>query len=446
MKKHTFLTGLLRWIVAGVFIFSGFVKAVDPWGTAIKFGEYFNAFGMGWLSGAEYAFSILLSASEMLLGLCLLFRIREKSVTTLLTILLGFFTLLTFVLALWNPVADCGCFGDFVKLTNWQTFFKNVILLLFTVVLWRTAWKQPFRQHNRYASTVEWSMIFFFGLLSSGIGLYSLRHLPPIDFLPFRIGVNIPSQMEGYGNDTQTTLIYKDRTTGQQREFDLADTTWYDTLRWEYVDTRIVENNRKRRSEIQDFSVFNADENYAPTLLASTREVFLIALNPIDRPLSSICSRQIEPNRALCREIQLPGRMRHRLGVTRRRENNFRRQSYPGLQHGRHDAENADPRPGGTRTTERGDDPRQMELPRHPEFRTGLRRPDAARNGHRTARPQQPHLAAGPPCSRLGVHLRRLYVTTRQRIIFFESRSGNGPRPENRGHSFHNRPSPDGMA
>ena len=168
MKKHTFLTGLLRWIVAGVFIFSGFVKAVDPWGTAIKFGEYFNAFGMGWLSGAEYAFSILLSASEMLLGFCLLFRIREKSVTTLLTILLGFFTLLTFVLALWNPVADCGCFGDFVKLTNWQTFFKNVILLLFTVVLWRTAWKQPFRQHNRYASTVEWSMIFFFGLLSSG--------------------------------------------------------------------------------------------------------------------------------------------------------------------------------------------------------------------------------------------------------------------------------------
>ena len=294
MKKHTFLTGLLRWIVAGVFIFSGFVKAVDPWGTAIKFGEYFNAFGMGWLSGAEYAFSILLSASEMLLGLCLLFRIREKSVTTLLTILLGFFTLLTFVLALWNPVADCGCFGDFVKLTNWQTFFKNVILLLFTVVLWRTAWKQPFRQHNRYASTVEWSMIFFFGLLSSGIGLYSLRHVPPIDFLPFRIGVNIPSQLEGYGNDTQTTLIYKDRTTGQQREFDLADTTWYDTLRWEYVDTRIVENNRKRRSEIQDFSVFNADENYAPTLLASTREVFLIALNPIDRPLSSICSRQIE--------------------------------------------------------------------------------------------------------------------------------------------------------
>ena len=294
MKKHTFLTGLLRWIVAGIFIFSGFVKAVDPWGTAIKFGEYFNAFGMGWLSGAEYTFSILLSASEMLLGFCLLFRIREKSVTTLLTILLGFFTLLTFVLALWNPVADCGCFGDFVKLTNWQTFFKNVILLLFTVVLWRTAWKQPFRQHNRYASTVEWSMIFFFGLLSSGIGLYSLRHLPPIDFLPFRIGVNIPSQLEGYGNDTQTTLIYKDRTTGQQREFDLADTTWYDTLRWEYVDTRIVENNRKRRSEIQDFSVFNADENYAPTLLASTREVFLIALNPIDRPLSSICSRQIE--------------------------------------------------------------------------------------------------------------------------------------------------------
>ena len=294
MKKHTFLTGLLRWIVAGVFIFSGFVKAVDPWGTAIKFGEYFNAFGMGWLSGAEYAFSILLSASEMLLGFCLLFRIREKSVTTLLTILLGFFTLLTFVLALWNPVADCGCFGDFVKLTNWQTFFKNVILLLFTVVLWRTAWKQPFRQHNRYASTVEWSMIFFFGLLSSGIGLYSLRHLPPIDFLPFRIGVNIPSQLEGYGNDTQTTLIYKDRTTGQQREFDLADTTWYDTLRWEYVDTRIEERMPSRRPAIADFSVFDSDGDHATALLASPREVFLIVMTRTEEGLRARCRERME--------------------------------------------------------------------------------------------------------------------------------------------------------
>ena len=83
----------------------------------------------------------------------------------------------------------------------------------------------------------------------------TVQPAPPASdrLLPFRIGVNIPSQMEGYGNDTQTTLIYKDRTTGQQREFDLADTTWYDTLRWEYVDTRIVENNRKRRSEIRTF-------------------------------------------------------------------------------------------------------------------------------------------------------------------------------------------------
>ena len=109
MKKHALWPALSRWIVALVFIFSGFVKGVDPWGTAIKLGEYLRAFSMDWLVGAQFALSILLSATEMTIGLCLLFRVRERGAARLALLFMGFFTVLTLVLALWNPVADCGC-------------------------------------------------------------------------------------------------------------------------------------------------------------------------------------------------------------------------------------------------------------------------------------------------------------------------------------------------
>ena len=127
---------LSRLIVGVVFIFSGFVKAVDPLGSAYKFADYFTAFKLGFLEFLALPMGIFLSAFELILGLTLILGYRRKTMFQVLMWFMSFFTLLTFILALFNPVSDCGCFGDALILTNWQTFFKNVVLMVFVLILY----------------------------------------------------------------------------------------------------------------------------------------------------------------------------------------------------------------------------------------------------------------------------------------------------------------------
>ena len=116
-------------ILGMVFIFSGFVKAVDPLGSAYKFADYFTAFKLGFLENLTLPMGILLSAFELVLGITLILGYRKKISYWLTMWFMVFFTVLTFILALFNPVTDCGCFGDALILTNWQTFFKNIVLM-----------------------------------------------------------------------------------------------------------------------------------------------------------------------------------------------------------------------------------------------------------------------------------------------------------------------------
>lgn len=271
------LTGFMRIVVALVLIFSGFVKAVDPWGTAIKLGEYFSAFSMDWLSGSEMFFSVLQSAVELTLGLALLFNIGRRFTYLVVLLLMVFFTILTLILAITNPISDCGCFGDAVKLTNWQTFAKNAVLLVFIFIVWR--WHAPVRDRQEYKKL---DIIFYvmFAVFSSSISMYGLRFLPVMDFLPFRVGTHIPSAME-VGDDTEitTTLIYRDLTTGENREFSLSDTAWYDTTRWEFVDTRFIQHRQVKDPQITNFAVYNGSQDITDGLLRD--EVFMFTFTDI---------------------------------------------------------------------------------------------------------------------------------------------------------------------
>lgn len=294
MKLKRLLLEVTRVLLSLLFIVSGFVKVVDPWGTAIKIGDYLQAFGMEFLSGGTYFFSVLLSAGEMFLGFALLFHLGKRLFPRLVLAAMLFYTPLTLVLAIWNPVSDCGCFGDALKLTNWETFWKNVVLLSMALLVWWSAEREEHPAKKKEFRMVECSMGMLFALFSIGLGVYSLRHLPIIDFLPFQVGVHIPTEMAGGAKGkVETILIYKDKQDGTEHQFSLTDTIWYDTLRWEFVDTRFVEEEPTQNPTINEFSIFGADGDIASALLASKDPFFLVTMTQLNS-WENRCSERME--------------------------------------------------------------------------------------------------------------------------------------------------------
>lgn len=182
-----------RTLLGLTFIFSGFVKAVDPLGTVYKIEDYLNAFG-GFFSqlvpAAPYAACALI-LFEFVLGVLLTFNVWTKVTSWLALLMMLVMTPLTLYLAITNPITDCGCFGDAIHLSNWATFGKNVVLLALVVVLLCTkdrlfsTWIQPMNILICAAALC----------LCGGMMAYALLHLPPIDFRPYKIGNNIPELM-----------------------------------------------------------------------------------------------------------------------------------------------------------------------------------------------------------------------------------------------------------
>ena len=225
---------LCRIIVGIVFIYSGFVKGIDPLGSDYKFTDYFNAFGMGWMNATTLFFSFALSLAEFLIGIALLFNLWVSRMAWGAILFMAFFTPLTLVLALTNPVSDCGCFGDAMILTNWQTFWKNIILLLLAIMI--------FVYRKEYKSSLPLMGQFSFLTLAGAgmlcLSIYCYRHLPVLDFRPYAVGKNITESMrlpEGAEPDQyEVTLKYKNKQTGEIRSFTEDNYPWQDTLNWEY--------------------------------------------------------------------------------------------------------------------------------------------------------------------------------------------------------------------
>ena len=225
---------LCRIIVGIVFIYSGFVKGIDPLGSDYKFTDYFNAFGMGWMNATTLFFSFALSLAEFLIGIALLFNLWVSRMAWGSLLFMFFFTPLTLVSALTNPVSDCGCFGVATLLTNWQTFWKNIILLLLAIMI--------FVYRKEYKSSLPLVGQFsFLALAGAGmlcLSVYCYRHLPVLDFRPYAVGKNITEGMrlpEGTEPDQyEVTLKYKNKQTGEVQSFTEENYPWQDTLNWEY--------------------------------------------------------------------------------------------------------------------------------------------------------------------------------------------------------------------
>jgi len=241
-----------RIIIGIVFIFSGVVKAIDPLGSAYKFHDYFQAFNLGFLDSLSLPLSILLCTTEFIAGFSVLTAFRQKTGIWLVMILMVIFTPLTLILALTNPVSDCGCFGDAIHLTNWQTFWKNIVLISLTIVLFVNR-----RQiKNIFSTAGEWSIIAIAIALFILFSMYNLRFLPIIDFLPYKTGVKIAEKMvvpEGVKVDEyKTTFIYEKA--GIRKEFDLNNYPADDTT-WKFIDQKSVLTRKGYQPPIHDFVI-----------------------------------------------------------------------------------------------------------------------------------------------------------------------------------------------
>ena len=264
-----------RLLTAATFVLSGFVKAVDPIGTQYKIRDYLEAWQL-----VQYvpdfimlAASVAMSAAEFGIGICLLFAMHRRATSRLLLLVMAVFTPLTLWLAIANPISDCGCFGDAVKLTNWQTFWKNVALLAMAIVLAR----RPLDMVRFISRTNQWIVLNYSALFILAVSGYSLYDLPQFDFRPYHVGADIRRGMEIPPGAPQpqfeTTFIMEKG--GERREFTLDN---YPDSTWTFIDSKTVQTAEGYVPPIHDFSITRRDdgEDITEQVLAYQGYTFLL--------------------------------------------------------------------------------------------------------------------------------------------------------------------------
>ena len=246
------IVNVARLLLSLTFIFSGFVKAVDPIGTQYKIEDYAEAAGLvgvfpDWMTLTA---SVLISALEFSLGVFLLFAIKRRTVSKVILAFMVVMTAITAWLWLANPVSDCGCFGDAIHLTNGETFAKNVILLALAAAV--TVW--PLRMPRFVSLSNQWIVYHYTILFTLAVSLWSLYDLPVFDFRPYHIGMNIQKGMEIPEGEKapefeSTFIMEKD---GVRKEFSLDN---YPDSTWTYIDTKTRMVSPGYEPPIHDFSI-----------------------------------------------------------------------------------------------------------------------------------------------------------------------------------------------
>ncbi len=281
---------LLRIVFGAVFIFSGFVKAVDPMGTAYKIEEYLNVFEYDFLLNDALTFPIIMSVFlcvlEFTIGVLMCLHIYNKPVRWLAVCFMAFFTITTFIDAQTNKVSDCGCFGDAVKLTNWQTFWKNIVLdiILVGIFIFDKKGKENYRKKLPFSITLIVLLLII---------CFSIRNIlfePILDFRPWKVG-NVICPTTDKQQPPLAYATYKNKVTGEEKEFSLAsegegtlmqafeqDANFADN--WEYVKgkERIINTNS---IAADGFSLVEADDtkdNALEILGDNDRDVYIIAV------------------------------------------------------------------------------------------------------------------------------------------------------------------------
>ncbi|MDR3351273.1 MAG: DoxX family protein [Prevotellaceae bacterium] len=265
---------ICRVCIGLLFIFSGYVKAIDPTGSQIIFTEYFKAFHLDFfIPWGPALVAWCASTAELLIGCCALLGVRMKETAWATAIFMGFFTILTLILAVFNPVTDCGCFGEAIKLTNWQTFFKNLLILPFAAVMF---WQRE--SYKSFASRrAEWVTAGVLALLPLILSAYCYRHLPLIDFMAYKVGANITEVKEDNRPDEFFTLLYYEKD-GLEQEFTMEN--YPKDTAWKFVRAANKVIKKGYVSPMVDFSILNLSDrtDVTDSILQLPGYVFLLVL------------------------------------------------------------------------------------------------------------------------------------------------------------------------
>ena len=268
-KWNTVIVWVLRVLLGLTFIYSGFAKAIDPWGGMYKLTEYFNVLGFDQLVPASLAFAFILAAIEFMLGLFVLAGAYRRSAPVLLLCIMAVLLPLTLWLAITDAVPDCGCFGDATHMSNWATFFKN--LLIVPALIYLVMFNK--RVHGIYGPAVNWVVGVIALAYVSVIAYNGYFKQPLIDYRPYPVGAKLGVEPEAQPADDDYVFIYEKD--GVQKEFSI-DSVPDDDSEWTYVDRRVKGDKRpKGRVLEQPLAIFDNGTDVTDEVLTTQGDALL---------------------------------------------------------------------------------------------------------------------------------------------------------------------------
>lgn len=289
------LTLITRILVGAVFIFSGLIKANDPLGFSYKLVEYFEVLHIEFLIPAALFLAIFICVFEVILGAMLLMGARVKTTLWLSMLMIVFFTFLTFYSAYFDVVKECGCFGDFLHMTPWTSFTKDLILLVLLIILF--IGKQYI--NPLFNPRIENALLTLVTAASVAFPLYTYNYLPVKDFRAYAIGKNIPEQTKGIPDELKYFYKLKDKKTGEVKEFDKWPDKWDEI--YDYVDNRTEVTKKGIEPQIKDFSVSSLEgSDYTGDIIENPNHNFLLICYDLDKTNRAVFG-QVNDFAALCK-------------------------------------------------------------------------------------------------------------------------------------------------
>lgn len=263
-----------RFLVGTLFIFSSFTKGVDPLGTKYKMLDYLAVYNMTWLNDIAMILAMGLILAEFLVGICLVTNIFPRLAVLGATLLMIFFTTTTLFDAVYDLVPDCGCFGTAVKMTNWQTFYKNLVIdvVLIPLIINNKKLKNCLTWRGQFVIGCVYALAFL------GFEIYNYRHLPVVDFMNWKVGKQMNAEPK---EETRIYLTYRNKATGETKEYLSPDYPWNDSVwmsQWEFVDQRT-----EGGTNYLGFSALDEEGNDVTDLILSTENLLMFTSHDLTK-------------------------------------------------------------------------------------------------------------------------------------------------------------------